>query len=138
MGTRDMSSLDERPLEGAMDWKSHFGDQAAVEHVVEPGTELTHEGVVRALRFVFDPEIPVNIYDLGLIYKLETRSDGTALIWMTLTSPNCPEAEALPERAQSFAQSVPGVEEARLELVWEPPWGPERMGEATRLELGFF
>lgn len=134
METRDMSSLEGGPS----GWAERFNDQAPVEHVVEPGTELAHEGAVRALRFVFDPEIPVNIYDLGLIYKLETRLDGVALIWMTLTSPNCPEAETLPERAQSFVQSVPGIEEARLELVWEPAWGPERMSESTRLELGFF
>lgn len=134
METRDLLSP-EGPLES---WAERFKDQAPVEHVVGEGMEMAHEGVVRALRFVFDPEIPVNIYDLGLIYKLETRADGTALIWMTLTSPNCPEAETLPERAQSFAQTVPGIEEARLELVWDPPWGPERMSESTRLELGFF
>lgn len=133
METRDMWSPEQDPS----GWAEKFNDRAPVEHVVAPGTELAHEGAVRALRFVFDPEIPTNIYDLGLIYKLETRSDGSAMIWMTLTSPNCPEAETLPERAQSYVGTVPGISGVDLELVWEPAWGPERMSESTRLELGF-
>lgn len=118
-------------------WAAYFEDRAMVEHRVGAGEHEIHKGVVVALRHVFDPEIPVNVYDLGLIYSIETKEGGRVKIQMTLTSPNCPEAETLPEKARSYALSAPGVSEVELELVWDPPWGPERMGEATRLELGF-
>lgn len=114
-----------------------FQDEGRVEHIIGEGTQLMHEGAVKALRYVFDPEISVNIYDLGLIYKIETRIDGTVLVQMTLTSPNCPEADTLPVTAQSYIGQVPGVEEVIIDLVWEPAWGHDRMSDATRLSLGF-
>ena len=91
------------------------------------------DAVVRALRGVFDPEIPVNVYDLGLIYDINVEDPAHAEIKMTLTSPNCPEAEAIPGRVQQAAESVPAVEACVVEIVWEPPWTPDQMTEAANL-----
>jgi FeS assembly SUF system protein len=94
--------------------------------------------VVEAIRKVYDPEIPVNVYDFGLIYEVAVATDGKASVRMTLTSPNCPVAESLPVEVQDAAETVDGVTEAEVEVVWEPPWTPESMTEAAKLELGFF
>ncbi len=96
------------------------------------------ERVIAALRGVFDPEIPVNIYELGLIYDLKIDPSGSVLIRMTLTSPACPVAGALPGEVQSRVQAVPGVTSANVELVWDPPWEMSRMSEEARLQLGLF
>lgn len=95
------------------------------------------EKVVQALRTCFDPEIPVNIYDLGLIYDLRVEASGEAYIKMTLTAPNCPVAGVLPRQVDEAARSVPGITDVRLELVWEPPWNQAMMSQAARLQLGF-
>ena len=101
------------------------------------GDEL-EEGIVEALKTVFDPEIPVNIYELGLIYDIFVDEASKAWIKMTLTSPNCPVAGTLPGDVQNEAASVKGVSSAEVELVWDPAWNPEMMSEAAKLELGFF
>lgn len=98
--------------------------------------EKTTADVIDALRTVFDPEIPVNIYELGLIYSVEIDPWGNAKIDMTLTSPNCPEAQVLPARAREAALGVDGIIEADVQIVWDPPWSPDRMTEAAKLELG--
>lgn len=92
--------------------------------------------VIEALRSVYDPEIPVNIYDLGLIYGIEVRPDATVHINMTLTSPACPVAEILPGQAEDAVRRTPGVQEATVELVWDPPFTLDRVPEHIRLELG--
>jgi FeS assembly SUF system protein len=92
--------------------------------------------IAEALATVFDPEIPVNIYELGLIYGIDIDTTGGVSIRMTLTSPSCPSAQMLPRLVQSRVAAVPGVAEARVEVVWDPPWSPDRMSEAARLELG--
>ncbi|MES2355897.1 MAG: SUF system Fe-S cluster assembly protein [Pseudomonadota bacterium] len=92
--------------------------------------------VIQALRTVYDPEIPVNIYDLGLIYGLEVNDQGSVKIRMTLTAPSCPVAQTFPETVEQTVQLVSGVNDVALELVWEPPWSQEMMSEAARLELG--
>lgn len=93
--------------------------------------------VIAALRTVYDPELPVNIYDLGLIYELDVdEAAGTVHIRMTLTAPGCPVAQTFPGVVEQAVEEVGGVEEATVELVWDPPWSRERMSEATRLELG--
>jgi FeS assembly SUF system protein len=92
--------------------------------------------VIDELRTVFDPEIPVNIYELGLIYDVDVTDDGAVAIRMTLTSPMCPVAEELPPEVETKARSVPGVRGVTLDLVWDPPWNPSMMSEAARLELG--
>ena len=93
--------------------------------------------VVEALQTVYDPEIPVNIYDLGLIYDVDVDEDGSVSIEMTLTSPACPVAGTLPPEVEARVRDVPGVTDVDVELVWEPPWTPERMSEVAKLELGF-
>ena len=94
--------------------------------------------VVEMLKTCYDPEIPVDIYELGLIYSVEVSDDGTVSIKMTLTSPACPVAGSLPGEVENKVRSVPGVKAARIELVWDPPWDKEMMSEAAMLKLGFF
>jgi len=101
----------------------------------EPGGEL-YDAVVAALKEIYDPEIPVNIYDLGLIYGVDVSGDGDVAITMTLTTPHCPVAESMPGEVELRAGSVPGVRDAEVNLVWDPPWGPEQMSDEARLELG--
>jgi len=102
-----------------------------------PAAELRDQ-VVQVLRAVYDPEIPVDIWELGLVYDLEVDPEGRVLVRMTLTSPACPVAGTLPGEVEAKVRAVPGVREARVELTWDPPWGPERMSEAARLQLGIF
>ena len=99
-------------------------------------TENIEEAVVDALRTVFDPEIPVNIYELGLIYNIALGDAGHVDVTMTLTSPACPVAGTLPGDVEMKVQSVPGVESAHVEVVWDPVWNPSMMSEAARLDLG--
>jgi FeS assembly SUF system protein len=94
------------------------------------------ERIVEVMKTVYDPEIPVSIYELGLIYKVAVDADGAATIRMTLTTPMCPAAEMLPPEVESKAREVEGVTSVKLDLVWDPPWSPEMMSEAARLELG--
>jgi FeS assembly SUF system protein len=94
--------------------------------------------VIEKIRTVYDPEIPVNVYDIGLIYEIEEKAEGRIHIRMTLTSPNCPVAETLPLDVQAAAESVDGVAGAEVDVVWDPPWGPDMMSEAAQLELGFY
>jgi len=101
----------------------------------EPGGEL-HDAVIAALKEIYDPEIPVNIYDLGLIYGVEITDDADALVTMTLTTPHCPVAESMPGEVELRAASVPGIRDAEVSLVWDPPWGPDKMSDEARLELG--
>ena len=94
------------------------------------------ESVVAALRTIFDPEIPVNIYDLGLIYDLDLDEEGNVAIRMTLTAPGCPVAGSFPETVSSRLYEVSGVSDVRVELVWDPPWTIDRLGDDVRLQLG--
>lgn len=93
--------------------------------------------VIDTLRDIFDPEIPVNIYELGLIYNVAAGRDGVVEVVMTLTTPNCPVAESMPSEIEGRIRGLEGVSDVKLDLVWEPPWTPEMMSEAARLELGF-
>lgn len=99
--------------------------------------ELTPK-IVEQLSTVYDPEIPVNIYELGLIYDIAVEADGLAVISMTLTAPGCPAAVTLPAEVQGKVKSIDGVNDARVDLVWEPPWTKDRMTEAAKLQLGIF
>ena len=101
----------------------------------EPGGE-TYEAIIAALKDIFDPEIPVNIYDLGLIYGVEVTADGHAAVAMTLTTPHCPVAESMPAEVELRVGAVPGVGDAEVNLVWDPPWSPDNMSDEARLELG--
>jgi FeS assembly SUF system protein len=94
------------------------------------------EAIIEALRTVFDPEIPVNVYDLGLIYEINITKENNVHVLMTLTSPNCPVAESLPQEIREKTLSVDGVNEAEIELTFEPPWDQELLSEEAKLELG--
>ena len=91
--------------------------------------------VIERIKTIFDPEIPVNIYELGLIYKVEVNEENKVNIDMTLTSPNCPVAESLPKEVKDNIMKVDGVSDVKLNLVWEPPWDKDKMSEAAKLEL---
>lgn len=96
------------------------------------------EDIIKALQTCYDPEIPVNIYELGLVYNVDLNEQQQAHIRMTLTSPACPVAGILPGEVETKVKAVPGVTDAKVELVWEPQWNPGMMSEAAKLELGFF
>lgn len=98
---------------------------------------LIEAQVVEALKTCFDPEIPVDIYELGLIYEVKVSDSGSVDIKMTLTSPHCPAAQSLPSEVETKARGVPGVTSAKVEVVWDPPWNPGMMSEAAKLQLGF-
>ena len=101
----------------------------------EPGGEL-YEAVITALKEIYDPEIPVNIYDLGLIYGVDITAEGHAAVQMTLTTPHCPVAESMPGEVELRVGSVPGIGHAEVNLVWDPPWDPQKMSDEAKLELG--
>lgn len=101
----------------------------------EPGGAL-YESVVGALKEIFDPEIPVNIYDLGLIYGVDVSADGGVAVTMTLTTPHCPVAESMPGEVEMRISSIPGVRDVDVNLVWDPPWDMGKMSDEARLELG--
>lgn len=103
----------------------------------EVDPQALKEQVIEALRQVYDPEIPVNIYDLGLIYKLDVDASGSVDVEMTLTAPGCPVAQSFPGTVEASVREVPGVSAARVELVWDPPWSPDRMSDEVKLQLGF-
>ena len=96
----------------------------------------TREDIVAALKQVYDPEMPVNIYELGLIYDLTVDDAGSAAIRMTLTAPNCPVAGTMPGEVERAVRAVPGVSDVKLELTFDPPWSKDRMSEAAKLALG--
>ena len=100
------------------------------------GAARIKEEIVTALKTVYDPEIPVDIYEMGLIYRIDVADDGRVEFDMTLTSPACPVAQILPMQAKSAIETVPGVTHVELEIVWDPPWEMEKMSEAARFELG--
>jgi FeS assembly SUF system protein len=101
-------------------------------------TEELKPLIVDAIRTVFDPEIPVNIWELGLIYDVFVDAAGVAGIKMTLTAPGCPAAQSLPVEVAAKTRAVPGVTDARVDVVWEPPWDKDRMSDAAKLQLGLW
>jgi len=96
---------------------------------------LLENQVVETLMTCYDPEIPVNIYELGLVYNVEVNDAGAAHIKMTLTSPACPVAGSLPQEIEGKIKAIEGITEAKVEVVWDPPWTPEKMSEAAKLQL---
>lgn len=118
---------------------SKIGVQSANEKAFQDDLSLPlQERIINVMKTVFDPEIPVDIYELGLIYDLKTTDEGDVAIQMTLTSPACPVAGSMPREVEAKVAGLAGVKSAKVELVWDPPWSQERMSEAARLELGFF
>ena len=102
-----------------------------------PEVDALKDAIVAAIRTCYDPEIPVNIYDMGLVYGVDVLEGNAVQVTMTLTSPMCPVAESLPLEVEDRVRSVDGVSGCSINLVWEPPWTPDRMSEEARLELGF-
>jgi len=104
----------------------------------ETTPKVTEDAVIAAISEIYDPEIPVNIYELGLIYAIDLLDDGRVKVEMTLTAPACPSAQELPEQVREAAMSVPGVTAADVEVVWDPPWDFSRMSEEARLQLNMY
>ncbi len=104
----------------------------------DSGDEALYEEVIKALREVYDPELPVNLYDLGLIYEVNILEGNSVEIVMTLTTPSCPVAEVIPGQVENRVRFVEGVTDVLVKLVWDPPWNQEMMSEEAKLELGFF
>jgi FeS assembly SUF system protein len=104
----------------------------------ETPPKITETAVVDAISTVFDPEIPVNIFELGLIYTIDILDDGKIKVEMTLTAPACPSAQELPEQVKEAVLAIPGVTDCEVETVWDPPWDPSRMSEEARLQLNMF
>jgi len=124
--------------------KPDTGDTAAVETAPKPSAIAADElarlsdDIVGALKTVYDPEIPADIYELGLIYKVDIDDDRSVNIDMTLTTPNCPSAAELPTQVENAVASVPGVREAKVNIVWDPPWDPSRMSDEARTVLNMW
>jgi len=116
-------------LEGFLAQKPTGGEEGI------PGGQL-YDAIIDTLKSIYDPEIPVNIYDLGLIYGVEVTDDGHAIVTMTLTTPHCPVAESMPGEIELQVGSVPGVGHSEVNLVWDPPWDPQKMSDEAKLELG--
>ncbi len=111
------------------------GSDAGAQAAPEGGGQALEKQVVDVLRTCYDPEIPVNIYELGLIYKVDVAPAGSVHVTMTLTSPMCPVAGSLPPEVEAKIRNVPGVTEAKVDVVWDPPWTPAMMSEAAKLQL---
>ena len=111
--------------------------QPAKFFITQPPADLSmHDKVVEVLKTIYDPEIPVNIYELGLIYGVQVDADNVVNIQFTLTSPNCPAAQSLPGEMEGKSKLIEGVKDVKMELVWEPPWGADKMSESAKLQLG--
>jgi FeS assembly SUF system protein len=122
-------------LERTKDYLEGFLAPQPAQAPGEVGGDL-YERVIDALKEIYDPEIPVNIYDLGLIYGVDIADDAHVTVTMTLTTPHCPVAESMPGEVELRVLSVPGVRDAVVDLVWDPPWDPSKMSDEARLELG--
>jgi len=137
--SKDKKKKAERPVYTEAQGRAFVDDFIAETGQEKEGAKdmtLT-EKVIEALRQIYDPEIPVNIYDLGLIYNVEVTDDKRAIITMTLTTPHCPVAEVMPQEVEVRAAYVEGIQDAEVNLVWDPPWDPSKMSEEAKLELGF-
>jgi FeS assembly SUF system protein len=110
---------------------------ATESRLASPPPDL-REQVVETLQSVYDPEIPVNVYDLGLVYDVDVSPEGDVAIRMTLTSPACPVAGTLPPEVEQKVRAIPGVRSAKVDVVWDPPWDRSKLSEAARLQLGFY
>jgi FeS assembly SUF system protein len=123
---------EQSPLDSATDFLS--ADEADEPRRTE--VDALGDRVVEALRTVYDPEIPVNIFELGLVYKIDVDDQNAVHVDMTLTSPMCPVAETLPEEVKTKIEAIDGVTAAAVNVVWDPPWNPSMMTEEAQLELG--
>ena len=116
-------------------WKPEDNSNPQINN---PKEEIDENAIIDAVSTIYDPEIPVNVYDLGLIYAIDLHDDGKVQVEMTLTAPNCPSAQELPVMVQQAREQVKGVTEVKVEIVWDPPWDPSRMSDEARLTLNMF
>lgn len=123
-------------LERKRDYLEGFLAQTPTETPSNESGGALYDAVIDTLKSIYDPEIPVNIYDLGLIYGVEITPDNHAIVTMTLTTPHCPVAESMPGEIELQVGSVPGVGHSEVNLVWDPPWDPQKMSDEAKLELG--
>ena len=123
-------------FERKRDYLDGFLAQKPAADPVDGDGGALQAAVVEALKEIYDPEIPVKIYDLGLIYGVEVTQEGHAAVTMTLTTPHCPVAESMPGEVELRVSAVPGIATADVNLVWDPPWDPQKMSDDARLELG--
>jgi FeS assembly SUF system protein len=130
--------MDERPKPDDAAERGAAGPEAPAPGAAAPGAIPLRDDIVAALKTCYDPEIPVDIYELGLIYDIVIGEGGDVEVRMTLTSPACPVAGSLPGEVQAKVETVPGVRRAKIELVWDPPWDKDMMSEEAKLQLGFF
>ncbi len=136
---------DDTPQTGHMTENAQAAEKPAENATVTgspalPADELTRltDDIIAGLKTVYDPEIPADIYELGLIYKIDIGDDRAVKIDMSLTSPNCPSAQELPVMAENAVASVPGVRDVKVEIVWDPPWDPSRMSDEAQLVLNMW
>ena len=138
-----VDDIDTPPVESAAEklgrkrdyLEGFLAEKPASDDPAGPGGAI-YEGVIEALKEIYDPEIPVNIYDLGLIYGVDVSDDGAVAVSMTLTTPHCPVAESMPGEVEMRVAAVPGVRDAEVSLVWDPPWDMGKMTDEAKLELG--
>jgi FeS assembly SUF system protein len=116
---------------------SEVNEHKEISTEVEAGSPELREKIVQALKTVYDPEIPVDIYELGLIYEITVFPVNNVLVIMTLTSPSCPSAEAIPTEVEQKIKAIPGINDVKIELTFDPPYSQDMMSEAAKLELGF-
>lgn len=116
-------------------WKPEDNSNPQINN---PKEEIDENAIIDAVSTIYDPEIPVNVYDLGLIYAIDLHDDGKVQVEMTLTAPNCPSAQELPVMVHQAIEKVKGVTEVKVEIVWDPPWDPSRMSDEARLTLNMF
>ncbi|MGD8326338.1 MAG: SUF system Fe-S cluster assembly protein [Sphingomonadales bacterium] len=139
--SEDANNSPERPMVGNqhryLDEFLNEGEKVAEPATTAPEEETLDDRILAALRSIYDPEIPVNIYDLGLIYDCNIDADNNVEVIMTLTTPHCPVAETMPGEVEMRVAGVPGVQSAEVRVVWDPPWDPSKMTEEAKLELGF-
>ncbi len=133
--TNESTATDERqPTTGAA-----AGTEAApAEPAPADAADELKQKIIEVLKTCYDPEIPVNIYELGLVYKIDVDPEGNVSVEMTLTSPMCPVAGSLPPEVENKIRAIEGVRSVKVDVVWDPPWTPEKMTEAARLQLGMF
>ena len=142
--TQPAAEADESPAREPQAPESQAHESWRPSEDVDPREIVQEEGepligdIVDALRTVFDPEIPVNIYDLGLIYAIDSRKDGTVKIEMTLTAPGCPVAEDIPVWVKDAVAKVETTSDIEVEIVWDPPWDPSMMSDYAKIELGMY
>ncbi|CAI3922329.1 SUF system Fe-S cluster assembly protein [Commensalibacter communis] len=133
----DIHTEESNPKSSVESWKPDE-DQSSSEEGKSVGGEINENAVIDAISTVYDPEIPVNVYDLGLIYAVDLHDDGRVHVEMTLTAPNCPSAQELPIMIQQAIEKVDGVVEVKVDVVWDPPWDVSRMSDEARLTLNMF